>query len=83
MFVTLRSRPIVNLLPGSYLESSNQEMVGEATERERASVPLLYFLAPWALVLAGSLQLKRRIAEAQGGGYDHLAELLQLGTAAC
>jgi hypothetical protein len=61
------------------LESTNQEMVREPSERERASVPLLYFLAPWALVLVGSLQLKRRIAEAQGGGYDHLAELLQLG----
>lgn len=42
-------------------------------------IPLVLHLAPWSFVVLAAFTLKRRLLEAEGGGYDFLAEVLGLG----
>jgi hypothetical protein len=66
-------------LPSHEFEARDQTAREQRHPPAGQAIPLVFHLAPWSLVLLAALQLKRRIAEAAGGGYDYLAEVLNLG----
>ena len=59
-----------------HLERKEDRDSAEASDR----LPLWLYLVPWLLVVAMGLKVKRLLLEAEGGGFDFVAELTGYGS---